>query len=113
MRSTGRFVTVALALTLGVPTLASAANKEHAQLLAEIRMIQEQQAQLQQLIGGLSDTLKAMKPEIGLPTSVTANAPTVFPTDTYLKAARNYFPFPHPEELTAWNNLFVPITQGS
>jgi len=60
MRSTGRFVTVALALTLGVPTLASAANKEHAQLLAEIRMIQEQQAQLQQLIGGLSETLKAM-----------------------------------------------------
>jgi len=60
MRSTGRFVTVALALTLGVPTLASAANKEHAQMLAEIRIIQEQQAQLQQLIGGLSDTLKAM-----------------------------------------------------
>ena len=36
MSSTGRFVTIALALTLGVPTLASAANKEHAQLLAEI-----------------------------------------------------------------------------
>src|SRR3954471_17400201 len=60
MRSTGRLFTIALALTLGVPTLASAANKEHAQLLAEIRMIQEQQAQLQQLIGGLSDTLRAM-----------------------------------------------------
>ena len=41
MRSTGRFVTVALTLmALGVPTLASAANKEHAQLLAEIRMLQ-------------------------------------------------------------------------
>jgi hypothetical protein len=37
----------------------------------------------------------------------------VFPTDVYLKAARNYFPFKTPEELTAWNNLFVPITQGS
>src|SRR6476619_6078168 len=61
MRSTGRFVTVAWTLmALGVPTLASAANKEHAQLLAEIRIIQEQQAQLQQLIGGLSETLKAM-----------------------------------------------------
>jgi spermidine/putrescine transport system substrate-binding protein len=63
--------------------------------------------------GWAADTLKAMKPSIGLPTSVTANAPTVFPTDAYLKAARNYFPFNHPEELTAWNNLFIPITQGS
>ncbi|HXZ71007.1 MAG TPA: extracellular solute-binding protein, partial [Streptosporangiaceae bacterium] len=63
--------------------------------------------------GWAADTLKAMKPSIGLPTSVTANAPTVFPSADYLKAARNYFPFNHPEELTAWNNLFVPITQGS
>src|SRR5215472_12747691 len=63
--------------------------------------------------GWAADTLKAMKPSIGLPTSVTANAPTVFPDAAYLKAARNYFPFNHPEELTAWNNLFVPITQGS
>jgi spermidine/putrescine transport system substrate-binding protein len=63
--------------------------------------------------GWAATALKAMKPEIGLPTSVTANAPTVFPTDAYLKAARNYFPFKTPEELTAWNNLFVPITQGS
>ncbi len=63
--------------------------------------------------GWAAQTLKAMKPEIGLPTSVTANAPTVFPTDVYLNAARNYFPFKTPEELTAWNNLFVPITQGS
>jgi spermidine/putrescine transport system substrate-binding protein len=63
--------------------------------------------------GWAAETLKAMKPEIGLPTSVTANAPTVFPTADYVKASRNYFPFNHPEELTAWNNLFVPITQGS
>jgi spermidine/putrescine transport system substrate-binding protein len=63
--------------------------------------------------GWAADTLKAMKPSIGLPTSVTANAPTVFPSADYLKAARNYFPFNHPEELTAWNNLFIPITQGS
>jgi tol-pal system protein YbgF len=71
MRSTGRFVTIALALTLGVPTLASAANKEHAQLLAEIRIIQEQQAQLQQLIGGLSDTLKAMNTRLDSDADVT------------------------------------------
>jgi spermidine/putrescine transport system substrate-binding protein len=63
--------------------------------------------------GWAAETLKAMKPEIGLPPSVTANAPTVFPTAEYVKASRNYYPFNHPEELTAWNNLFVPITQGS
>jgi spermidine/putrescine transport system substrate-binding protein len=68
---------------------------------------------LQNPTGWAADTLKAMKPEIGLPTSVTANAPTVFPTADYVKQARSYFPFNHPEELTAWNNLFVPITQGS
>src|SRR4051812_35747936 len=71
MRSTGRFVSIALALTLGVPALASAANKEHAQLLAEIRIIQEQQAQLQQLIGGLSDTLKAMNTRLDSDADVT------------------------------------------
>jgi hypothetical protein len=49
----------------------------------------------------------------GLALSQVANAPTVFPTATYLKQARNYFPFKSPEELTAWNNLFLPITQGT
>ena len=63
--------------------------------------------------GWAQQDLKALKPEIGLPTSVTANAPTVFPPPAYLKQARNYFPFKNPEELTAWNNLFLPITQGS
>ena len=55
----------------------------------------------------------AGKAEIGLARRGAANAPTVFPTATYLKAARNYFPFKSPEELTAWNNLFLPITQGN
>jgi spermidine/putrescine transport system substrate-binding protein len=63
--------------------------------------------------GWAKQDLTALKPEIGLPTSVTANAPTVFPPAAYLKQARNYFPFKTPEELTAWNNLFLPITQGS
>ncbi len=49
------------AAVLLVPGIASAdANKEHQQLMAEIRMLQEQQQQLQQLIGGLADTLKAL-----------------------------------------------------
>ena len=50
----------ALALCLLAPLPARAANKEHQQLMAEIRMLQEQQAQLQQLVGGLAETLKAI-----------------------------------------------------
>jgi tol-pal system protein YbgF len=41
-------------------TPADAADKAHQQLLAEIRMLQEQQQQLQQLVGGLADTLKTI-----------------------------------------------------
>jgi tol-pal system protein YbgF len=39
---------------------AAAADKVHQQLLAEIRMLQEQQQQLQQLVGTLADTLKVV-----------------------------------------------------
>ena len=63
--------------------------------------------------GWAADTLKAMKPEIGLATSVTANAPTVFPPEDYLKQARNYRTYKTAEEVKAWNDLFLPITQGS
>ena len=60
MRSTGTLGSVLLALTLAVPSVAAAANKEHQQLMAEIRMLQEQQQQLQQMLGGLADTLKVI-----------------------------------------------------
>src|SRR5258708_19450542 len=50
-----------LVLALLVPTVATAgANKEHLQLMAEIRMLQEQQQQLQGLLGALQDTLKTV-----------------------------------------------------
>ena len=50
-----------LLFALVVPTVASAAaNKEHLQLMAEIRMLQEQQQQLQGLLGALQDTLKVV-----------------------------------------------------
>ena len=39
---------------------AAAADKTHQQLMAEIRMLQEQQQQLQQMMGGLADTLKTV-----------------------------------------------------
>lgn len=47
-------------LVLAAPAAASGADKTHQQLMAEIRMLQEQQQQLQQMLGGLADTLKTM-----------------------------------------------------
>ncbi|MEO6212681.1 MAG: tol-pal system protein YbgF [Vicinamibacterales bacterium] len=43
---------------------ARAADKPHQQIMAEIRMLQEQQQQLAQMIGGLADTLKSMTARI-------------------------------------------------
>ncbi len=63
--------------------------------------------------GWTATALKQMKPEIGLPPSVTANAPTVFPTPEYIKNSRNYYQYKSQEELNAWNNLFLPIIQGA
>ena len=54
-----------------IPTPALAADKVHQQLLAEIRMLQEQQAQLQQLLGNLADTLKTMGAKIDEQTGAT------------------------------------------
>jgi spermidine/putrescine transport system substrate-binding protein len=63
--------------------------------------------------GWAEQTLKAMHPSIGLPFSKVANAPTVFPTQTWVHNSRAYYHYKSQEELTAWNNLFLPITQGS
>jgi len=63
--------------------------------------------------GWAAGALKQMAPEIGLPTSVTADAPTVFPTPKYVQLSRNYYAYKSQEELTAWNNLFLPIIQGA
>jgi spermidine/putrescine transport system substrate-binding protein len=57
--------------------------------------------------------LQQMKPEIGLAPSVTADSPLVFPTAQYIKNSRSYYQYKSQEELTAWNNLFEPITEGS
>ena len=63
--------------------------------------------------GWAKTALHDLKPEIGLPTSTTANAPTVFPTAQYIKNSRPYYQYKSQEELNAWNNLFLPITQGA
>src|SRR5437763_12879818 len=54
-------VFVAMLLIAGaLPTSASAANKEHQQLAADIRMLQEQAQTLQNMLGTLNETLKAV-----------------------------------------------------
>jgi tol-pal system protein YbgF len=55
------------------PALA-AANKEHLQLMAEIRMLQEQQQQLQGLLGALQDTLKVVTSKLDDQSAATRKA---------------------------------------
>jgi tol-pal system protein YbgF len=50
---------------------AAAADKAHQQLMAEIRMLQEQQQQLQQMIGGLTDALKTVTAKLDDQTNAT------------------------------------------
>lgn len=60
MTRTRAIVTVALALVAAQPSTAAAANKEHQQIMAELRMLQEQQQQLHQMLGSLGDALKTL-----------------------------------------------------
>jgi tol-pal system protein YbgF len=61
---------IALAVAFGLSLVvvgaspAAAADKAHQQLMAEIRMLQEQQQQLQQLVTGLAETLKVVTSKI-------------------------------------------------
>ena len=56
-RILGVFLAVAIVATAAP---ASAANKEHQQLMADLRMLQEQSQLLQNLIGALNESLKAV-----------------------------------------------------
>jgi TolA-binding protein len=49
-----------LAVAAGRPVSLHAANKEHQQLMADLRMLQEQAQLLQNLIGSVTDALKAV-----------------------------------------------------
>jgi tol-pal system protein YbgF len=60
MKQRARTICAALSLLMAGSAPAAAADKVHQQLLAEIRMLQEQQQQLQQLVGTLADTLKVV-----------------------------------------------------
>ena len=72
-----RAATVVGMIVIGMSLAASpatAADKTHQQLMAEIRMLQEQQAQLQQMLHGLADTLKTMTAKIDEQTGATRKA---------------------------------------
>ena len=74
MTPTRAIPTAVLAFALACPPLASAANKEHQQLMAEIRMLQEQQQQLQQILGTLGDALKTLSTRLDEQGNVTRKA---------------------------------------
>jgi spermidine/putrescine transport system substrate-binding protein len=64
-------------------------------------------------IGWAAQELAAMHPSIGLPASHTANSSVVFPNARLEKLSKNYYTYKSLEELAAWNNLFLPISQGA
>ena len=72
MNKAGRAVVVLGLLLVASPALA--ADKAHQQLMAEIRMLQEQQQQLQLLIGGLSDALKTVTAKLDDQTNASRKA---------------------------------------
>ena len=55
-----KVVTLMLSSLLVTAGATEAADKTHQQMMAEIRMLQEQQQQLAAMLGGLADTLKTV-----------------------------------------------------
>lgn len=75
MRSRSAVTAVVLALGLLAGSQpAQAANKEHQQIMAELRMLQEHQAQLHQMLNGLADTLKLITTRLDDDATVTRKA---------------------------------------
>jgi spermidine/putrescine transport system substrate-binding protein len=75
--------------------------------------VPETKQQLLHPTGWNAAALKALKPEIGLSPTVTADSLVVFPSPARIKASHPYYPFKNQEEITAWTNLFLPIIQGA
>jgi spermidine/putrescine transport system substrate-binding protein len=63
--------------------------------------------------GWTATALKQMEPSIGEPATVTANAPNVFPSAARQALSRSFYAFKTQDEVTSWNNLFLPIIEGS
>src|SRR5262245_26857780 len=64
----------ALGTLLIVPAAAAAANKEHQQIVADIRMLQEQTQQLQVTLGALTDALKTLTSRLDEQGNITRKA---------------------------------------
>jgi tol-pal system protein YbgF len=60
MKQSAFAIGAVLTVLLAGAAPATAADKAHQQLMAEIRMLQEQQQQLQQMMGALAETLKTV-----------------------------------------------------
>jgi tol-pal system protein YbgF len=73
MRQAWRLAVVVAVVGL-MPGRAFAADKTHQQIMAELRMLQEQQQQLQQLLGGLGDTLRTLTTKIDEQSGATRKA---------------------------------------
>lgn len=73
-RTAWPLVAAAIVLTAVAPARVSAADKTHQQIMAEIRMLQEQQQQVQQILGSLGDALKSMAAKIDDQTGATRKA---------------------------------------
>jgi len=63
-----------LMIALATTTPADAANKEHQQLMADIRMLQEQSQVLQNLLGQLNDALKGVNTRLDQQTEASRKA---------------------------------------
>ena len=63
-----------LMIALATTTPADAASKEHQQLMADIRMLQEQSQVLQNLLGQLNDTLKGVNTRLDQQTEASRKA---------------------------------------
>jgi TolA-binding protein len=61
-------------ILLATASPAGAANKEHQQLMADLRMLQEQSQQLQNLIGSVTETLKAVNTRLDQQAETTRKA---------------------------------------
>jgi tol-pal system protein YbgF len=65
---------LAFAIAVGATSPAAAANKEHQQLMADLRMLQEQSQLLQTLLGTLNDALKAVNTRLDQQNEVNRKA---------------------------------------
>src|SRR6478672_3733386 len=68
------FASLLAAALLLAATPARAANKEHQQLMADLRILQEQSQQLQNLLGTLNDAIKAVNTRLDQQAETTRKA---------------------------------------